>query len=189
MRKFNRRIVLAVLLAFVAGFSLAVWAGPVLPVPSNLPAEVQALQGLEQFRASTGPLTGLPADSPVTREEILAELKRGLRDSGLELGEDEERHLPKIAFDFMFAYDPAQPDAIGITGILALYQKVTIDRLGREIMLPTSTLVMSNLTTMDKVEDTIKRAIRSAAGAFAETVKMANAGPQTAKPKAAGVDE
>ena len=73
--------------------------------------------------------------------------------------------------------------------MLAMSQEVTIDRLDRKIILPTSTLVLSNLTTMEKVEDTIKRTIRSAAGAFAKTVRMANAGPQTPKPKTADTDE
>ena len=183
MRKLNRRILLGLLLAFVAGFSLAVWAGPVLPKSSNLPAEVQALSGLKRFRASTGPLTGLPSEAPVTREIVLKELRRNLEENGLELGEDDDSDLPMIAFDFMFAYDPAQPDAVGITGVLAMNQEVSIERLDRKITLPTSTLVLSNLTTMDKVEDTMKRSIRSAAGAFAETVRIANSGPPPAKPK------
>jgi hypothetical protein len=79
---------------------------------------------------------------------VLEELRQHLIDNGLELGEeDEERDLPMIAFDLLFAYDPAQPDAIGITGVLAMSQEVSIDRLGRKIILPTSTLVLSNLTT------------------------------------------
>ena len=183
MRNFNRRILVGLLLAFVAGLSLAVWAGPVLPRPSNLPSEIQALAGLKRFRTSTGPLHGLPSEVPLTREVILEELRRHLTENGLELGEDDDGALPMIAFDVMFAYDPAQPGAVGITGVLAMNQEVSIERLGRKIVLPTSTLVLSNLTTLDKVEDTIKRAIRSAAGAFAETVRTANSGPQPAKPK------
>ena len=184
MRNGKRWTIVAMgLLALGAGAWLA-WAGPILPKTVKLPPEVQAMAGLDRFRAAVGPLIGLPSDVPLARKLLLEELRQRLMAEGLELGDDDDKSLPLIALDLSFATDPDLPQVMSATGVLSLHQKVTIERLDRELLLPTVTVVSSQLTTLDKADQTINRMIRSGVGVFANTLKLANAHERAVRPKA-----
>jgi hypothetical protein len=176
-------IVATGLLALGAGAWLA-WAGPILPKTVTLPPEVQAMAGLDRFRAGVGPLIGLPSEVPLTRKLLLEELRQRLMAEGLELGDDDDKSLPLIALDLSFATDPDLPQVMSVTEVLSLHQKVTIERLDRQLLLPTATVVSARLTTLDKADQTTRLMIRSGVGVFANTLKLANAQRRAVRPKA-----
>ena len=185
--RINKRwtIVAMGLLVLTCGAWL-VWAGPVLPGAQRLPAEVEAMTGLERFRVRTGMLIGKPSEVTVTKEKLTKELRQRLTEHGLELGTDEERRLPLVSLDINFATDPDLPDVLSVTAVISLYQEVTIDRLDRKLVLPTASVVAARLTTMGNAEEAVTLAMQSCASTFATTLRMAEAHERVTRPRTDG---
>ena len=185
MRCSKRWVIVAMSLVVLGAGAWLVWAGPVLPKTAvALPPEVEAMSGLERFRAKGGILLDMPAEIPVDTKQLTELLRQRLTEHGVELGEDDEEDLPVLNLDLNFATDPDLPEAIGVTGVLTLYQEVSIERLGRKLVLPTASVVSVRLTTLDKADQTIDLLIQSAATTFANTLKLAKAQERAARPKA-----
>ena len=101
MRKFKRRIEVALLLALMAGLSLAVWAGPVLPSAPKLPDQMLSLAAVQQVRIGID-LLPLPLKKMgITDESIRQRWREQLAEAGYKVV-DPNDDAPKLNLRIMY---------------------------------------------------------------------------------------
>ena len=170
MRKFNGWIMLVLLLALVAGLTLAVWAGPVLDKP-RIPDELRSLAGMTKFRIQVDPIIGLSEKEVPSRDDLARLLGEDLERPGFEIGN--EPHLPRLVLQVMVAKDSDQPDAVGLAMVLAVHQEAYFERLDRALTVPTASMSSAGLTVRRRAQETIRDMTRRMAVNMAAALRLA----------------
>ena len=175
MRKFNRRIALALLLAFVAGLSLAAWAGPVLLQPApKLPDQIRSLAQVQRVRIGIDSIPGAVTKLGITAESIREQWGQTLTDEGYEVVEPDV-DAPKVNLRIMYLSDPIVPDAGAYTCVLTVEQAARIGSADEPLHVPTFLTALMGLETEKNLKNSLEKAIRDALRQFIEIQKRAAA--------------
>ena len=175
MRKINRRIVLGLLLALVAGLSLAVWAGPVLMNPApKLPDQVRSLAQVERVRIGIDSIPGAVDKMGITADLIREQWRESLTDAGYEVVESDV-DAPKVNLRIMYLSDPIVPDAGAYTCVLTVEQAAKIGSADEPLHVPTFLTALMGLEAEKNLKNSLEKAIRDALRQFIEIQKRAAA--------------
>ncbi|MAE62743.1 MAG: hypothetical protein CMJ18_00600 [Phycisphaeraceae bacterium] len=147
------------------------FAGPMLP-KRNLPDDHLSVSGLSQFTIEAFPTQQVMDRYAVSDEKLASVFRERLEQKGFRVHHDGNH--PRLRLTVFDAQDTDQPDAVALTAVISVYQKVFMDRLDRQMTLPTITFGMTSLTTKDNVADTLKQLIWDTSDALAGTVHTAS---------------
>ena len=174
MQKINRRIVLGFVSAFVAGLSLAVWAGPLLLNKPELPDQIRSLAQVERVRIGIDSIPGPVAKMGITDESIRDKWRTALTDAGYEVVEP-DADGPKVNLRIMYLSDPIVPDAGAYTCVLTVEQAAKIGSADEPLHVPTFLTALMGLETEKNLKNSLEKAIRDALRQFIEIQKRAAA--------------
>lgn len=177
MRKFKRRIEVALLLALMAGLSLAVWAGPVLPSAPKLPDQMLSLAAVQQVRIGID-LLPLPLKKMgITDESIRQRWREQLAEAGYKVV-DPNDDAPKLNLRIMYVTDPDVAGAIAYTCVLTVEQSARIGLAEEPLNVPTFLTAVMALETEEKVKRSIYRSARDVLLQFVDVQNRAAAARQ-----------
>ncbi|MAE67578.1 MAG: hypothetical protein CMJ18_25250 [Phycisphaeraceae bacterium] len=163
MRSTARWFALLLLASFVTA-SLRTTAAPVLPGGGpKVPDELLSLADVKAIRLDAGPLPrrllGIGADTEAYRQVI----RKALKESGFEISEDED--APMLVSRVLVNEDPEHPGTIAIQHVIALRQRVVVDRLDRRLVVPTASVSIVTLASHDnaaaKLDSAVRRNLRT----------------------------
>lgn len=174
MRKFNRRILMALLLSFVAGLSLAVWAGPVLPGgKSRLSPGIRSLADIERLRLEIRGDDDQLEALGVKQTELLESCRERLLKAGFELST--EPGDPLLRFHLMHLDDDDIENAAMYICIVTVHQPVTLRSTKEELTVPTYVTVGAALEPNDQLTESVEATVYDLLSLFVTTQRSAAA--------------
>jgi hypothetical protein len=163
-----------VILLVAASMLTAPWwtaAAPYLPARGRPSDEALSLERVRSIRlevdALPEPLTDAGANSHAYREL----LRKELEDSHFVIGEGND--LPLLKSRVMIAEDDEHPDMMAIHHVIALRQKVLVDRLEKRLFVPTASISHVVLASHQDAVTKLNRLVRQNVRAFKSTVESA----------------
>ena len=149
MKVFRPQLMWMIVAAIMAA-SLWVYGGPLLPTNKGvMPEEVQSLAGLRKFHLEVASVPRLLIKRGVTEEQLIEIARSRFEVAGFQILDDPG--LPTLMIQMSTKTQREQPKAVSLGVVTSLRQNVTVTRLGRDIMVPTTTIWSTHLTTRDKV--------------------------------------
>ena len=163
---------LSAALAVAQVVSLALRAGPILPgsITTDAPDEARSLAGLKRVRLEVLPLPQLLRDAGVRPSRLGRILVGPLADSGVEVANDPE--LPRVAVKIFAATDAKQAAAVSIGVVVAVHQSVKVQRLDRQLRVPTASVTTVSLATRDTVRAVVEHELRAVADALQRIIRV-----------------
>ena len=175
--------------------ALQVSAGPMVPrAKRELPADVQSLQGIRQFRLELEPLPEALTEAGLTDADVIQAVTTTLAAGGYveipppdpgapapEVAATDEADdfdgAPTLWFKPRVLDDRPEPDPVAFVLLLEAHQTVHVPRLGRELFLPTYTLGAHEVAPRAELPAAARRQLRELAKGFARIVGRANHEP------------
>lgn len=151
-------------------------AAPILPDGPHLTDEMMSLAGLSRFRVRIRPITPEVAQMTRLSDQVIAEQwKTKLRRAGFEVADGTDTGDPLIELQMQGGSDTGVPDGFSFSATIELLQKVRIERLDRELMVPTYSYAMSGLETSQNLRDSARRVTERLLATFVRQCKTATA--------------
>ena len=161
---------------FVASMALAIgWvqAGPILPQKPRPSDEVLSLAGLKAIKVVVSEMPSTLTDAGITTEQTTALFKEILTEFGFVVRDEPD--WPRLVLQTGSIGDPDIPGSVGVLITLEVYQMGVVDRISRQLALPTTSFSKITLTTKDQVADSFRRDLRFNAQSFSRYVQWADA--------------
>jgi hypothetical protein len=175
-RTMGKKWYLSIVSAAVATLA-AVWshAGPLLPEQPSPPEEALSLSKVTQFQLDPILLSPLLKDAAVNARPLARKLRGQLRRQGIELADNPA--LPRLVLTILTDTDPDQPESVALTIIMAVHQRVRIDRINRSLSVPTATTGNTRLTTKRSLSSAVERGMQNAVGTLLDYIQWASRPP------------
>lgn len=155
-------LILTVMTMTVAGFSIL--AAPMLPEGTRLPAELESMADLEQLTLELRPLPTPVLQAGIRADHLKAQIEARLDDAGLEVVEAGNETLIGLRVVVETGTDPELPEFVSLAVFIDFIQPVRVERLGRQLVLPTATVTYHEPKRADKlgqgVHDFVDFAVR-----------------------------
>lgn len=164
-------------LVLVTSLWTALWvnAGTIRPNKTRLRDETLSLAGLKQIQVDVGKLPWSLKAKGMTQELVLKLFRDHLADARFDLADEPD--LPRVLLRVTAVTDPNQPGALCLLSVISVHQKFILDRLDREVSVPTANFQVMALTTTNVVDKTFKRNLRLATRTFVKHVVLASQAP------------
>ncbi|MAE62718.1 MAG: hypothetical protein CMJ18_00475 [Phycisphaeraceae bacterium] len=143
----------------IAAYGLAialgslVCAAPMVPRPIVADDSVGTLAKLKALNVMVRKLPEELRARGVTVDSVSSQMKRGVRDLGLGLSDDER--APSVECRIMTVADPTAPGPVAYTVTLLLRQPIKVKRLDREFFAPTYVMSSVGLEQPEKLADDV----------------------------------
>lgn len=171
MQHFTRMFLLTV------GILLAVtwWstAKSILPLRSEISDEELSLADISSVRLTVDPLPKTLANAWGSSRDYAKLTRRLITDADFTIADDDD--LPELVSRVAIAESDGHPDTIAVDHVLALRQRVLVDRLARRLRVPTATISDVVLVAPRGVKASLEKLIRRNVHMLKLVVKEATA--------------
>jgi len=146
--------------ALVIALAWGAQGAPIMPMPRvDLPEEVQSLAGIDRVQLTMADLPESLTKRGLKKAEVRRRCIDRLARDGIHVVDDPA--LPRMDLWFEQVDDPDQPDSSCFVSVIAVYQSVRVNRLNRDMTVPTACFASATLTTKGKpVEEAARQLVR-----------------------------
>ncbi|MAE67452.1 MAG: hypothetical protein CMJ18_24590 [Phycisphaeraceae bacterium] len=176
-----QRIISACLVLILSGaLVMTITAAPILP-SSSLKDQVRSLHGIEKLRVHLEPLSSAITDLDVDADELVARQRRKLRQAGFEIVSEAQATdpgpvVPRLTIEITGVGDQQVAGALACTISVTLEQQARIERLDKELFLPTFARHATALVPEAEVSKTIRQTTFYLVDQFADWSRLTAAG-------------
>lgn len=161
------------------GAAAALFAAPFVSAPQLVvPDDVISLAGLTELSLSVSDLPVEVDAETLTHEQLTQVLRKQLTEAGLEVKEDDA--FPLLDVKLLVNTDAAVPDGIAFCFRLRLSQDCQVNRLARELTVPTYDHVVFGLLHREDLATSLEEAAIILIREFASEVRIGSAGSKDA---------
>jgi hypothetical protein len=139
-----------ILAVLTTAFCLSWWAaaGPIRPGQAkryDVSDEAMTMSGIERIQIQVAEIPTLLQELGIKKKRVRALLQSHLVASGIKVDEDPD--LPRLSLLLVVGDDPTKPDDLAMTVIVAVHQKVLLERLNLRLTAPTVSLSKASLVS------------------------------------------
>lgn len=167
------RVRAAIIAAAAVCFGAGVLAGPFLPAGGGAPDTVQSLADfVDQVRIRIGTPPEIFQQAGVTEEFIETRLRKQLEQKGIAVVDDD--NAPVLDFSTFAVSEPKAADAVAYLCIIQVEQKVRLERLDRELLLPTFYYHMLGIEPPEAIAQTVRDSVTGTIRGLFQHIQMAD---------------
>ncbi len=146
-------------------------ARPELPDRGHVMDEARSLAHVEGVRLKLIPLPEVLVKAGARDAAHLALLEEELIAAELRVADDE--NLPMLVSHVVVNTDPAHPEMLAFYHIVALHQRVLVDRLDTHLVVPTASISNVELATKQNAVRRLAKLMRQNLGTLSATIAQA----------------
>ncbi len=148
-------------------------AAPILPRKADIPDEVLCVANIDKVSIVVSPVPEDLRLAGVGQAELEQVLRNALRASKIEVVDDRSV-TPRLVLHALTLNDPVVDDAVAVIFFLDVQQDVTISRLKRDLVVPTTTVLGAAQTTRNNLGRVARVQCENAVKQFLNIVQIAS---------------
>ncbi|MAE63073.1 MAG: hypothetical protein CMJ18_02270 [Phycisphaeraceae bacterium] len=134
-------------------------AAPMVPERPRLTAEQRTLRDLSEVKLDVFPLAEDLTEAGMTHEGLRKAFTKTAESAGLKIVDADD--VPMARLVIFASKNPQQPDALALTFILAIHQRIAVKRLNEDFKAPTAFFTQTRLTTLEDAERLVEWELRT----------------------------
>ena len=158
--------------ALVIALAWGVQGAPIMPKQGvDLPDEIRSLAGIDRVQFTMADLPESLTKKGVRKSEMRRRCIDRLEGDGIEVVDDPA--VPRVDLWFKQIDDAEQPDASCVVSVIAVFQSVRVNRLNRDLTVPTACFATATLSTRGKLVEESARQLVRRCGNVAQVIALA----------------
>ena len=163
-------LVIAFVCVALGCFSLGIMAAPIQPPKGELPDPVKSLADLRSVFVRVEPVPDTLESAGVTQEFIKRELKKQLKDAGIEVA-DNPSGVPTIGFSAVSVTDPDNVSAFVF--FVEFVQFAHMHRLRRDLFVPTFFFYMMGVSDNESMPESARETVGNTMRGLMRNIEIA----------------
>ena len=163
---------LVTVVGVVFSVALLAWAAPFMPRRIHVSDEVLSLARVEKVKLVITPFPETVTRAGITPAGVRRDWEKKLRESGLVLVDTKD--AMRIHLVMFVSQDESVPDGIGYCTFVMLEQPVRIERLGKDLFIPTWTGLSNGLRSTQTLASGLNKNLEDLLGKYLARSRLAN---------------
>lgn len=148
-------------------------AAPIGPRSEKLSDEILSLGGLKQIQLEVEQIPAPLNEAGLEQQTVDNLIQQSLKEGGFVIMKDED--VPRLLVRVQAVTNSDDPGGLGALVIVAVHQKVTVERLGTQLKVPTMTASYAGYTAKQDIAKLVEKKLPALLAHFVRLVHKARA--------------